>query len=727
MSTSSFTEIWTQTDPAAEWNTVEIDLTQFQGEAVYIAFKYTGNNAHAWYIDNVSVYDFFQPCTWTTLPFVDSFDDEINWCWYIFDGDMSGGKKCWQYSSSEQSAYHPWGQQNTPQEGWLISRGIQLPAGQNYLLTFNERNYSSGTNMKNSVLVAVDVEEDEMPEIGDFAEVWSESSGFPSSWTQRSIDLTAYAGHTVNIAFKYEGTWAHNWYIDDINLNNNTPEYTITVVANNAAWGSVTGGNTYQQGANVTITATPNTGYEFKQWTKDGVNISTNPTYSFIATEDATYTAIFAEPEVVYYTINAVADPAEGGTVEGGNTYPAGATAYLTATANVGWQFSNWNDDNTDNPRQIIVNANASYTAYFTQLSYTITVEASPAEGGTVSGGGSFHYGDMATLTATPNAGYVFHSWSDGETNSTRMVSVTGHATYTALFAEEGVTTYNITVTPNDPALGSTTGTGTYPEGSVISISAEPQANVHFVNWGDGNTDNPRQITVTQDATYVAIFEADRMYTINVESDNPTMGTATGGGTFPEGTVITISATANEGYYFVGWNDGNAENPRNITVTQDATYRALFSQNAVVTYTVTVMCNSSEGTVSGSGTYAEGSVITIAATPNSGFEFDKWNDENTQNPRQVTVNDNLIFVAFFRGTGVDENGTTAFTIYPNPANESICIAGIESNSEVRIFNSLGMLVKVVNVSADQEIGISELAAGLYVARCGNSTLRFVKQ
>ena len=55
------------------------------------------------------------------------------------------------------------------------------------------------------------------------------------------------------------------------------------------------------------------------------------------------------------------------------------------------------------------------------------------------------------------------------------------------------------------------------------------------------------------------------------------------------------------------------------------------------------------------------------------------------------------------------------------------IEGLEANSEVKIYNTMGALVKVVNVNANEEIGISELSDGLYVLRCGNATLRFVKK
>ena len=232
---------------------------------------------------------------------------------------------------------------------------------------------------------------------------------------------------------------------------------------------------------------------------------------------------------------------------------------------------------------------------------------------------------------------------------------------------------------------------------------------------------------MTGDVTYTAKFEALQNYTITVVSANPAMGTAEGGGTFLEGTVINISATPLAGYYFIGWNDGNADNPRSITVTANETYVAQFGTNPVQTYTLTVMCNSSEGSTIGSGTYTAGSTTTIAAIPNSGYLFDKWQDNVTENPRQVIVNSDMTFVAFFKGTGVNENEGHLMVLYPNPANDYVRLEGIEANSEVRIYNAMGALVKVLNANPNEEIGISELSDGLYVLRCGNVTLRFVKK
>jgi hypothetical protein len=68
-----------------------------------------------------------------------------------------------------------------------------------------------------------------------------------------------------------------------------------------------------------------------------------------------------------------------------------------------------------------------------------------------------------------------------------------------------------------------------------------------------------------------------KTYTITVSVNDPAMGTVTGGGKYDEGATATIEATANAGYTFVQWNDGNKNNPRVITVTGDAEYTANFA------------------------------------------------------------------------------------------------------------------------------------------------------
>lgn len=68
-----------------------------------------------------------------------------------------------------------------------------------------------------------------------------------------------------------------------------------------------------------------------------------------------------------------------------------------------------------------------------------------------------------------------------------------------------------------------------------------------------------------------------KQYTITVTVNDASMGTATGGGTYDEKTTATLTATANNNFRFVKWDDGNTDNPRTVTVTGDATYMAVFA------------------------------------------------------------------------------------------------------------------------------------------------------
>ena len=68
---------------------------------------------------------------------------------------------------------------------------------------------------------------------------------------------------------------------------------------------------------------------------------------------------------------------------------------------------------------------------------------------------------------------------------------------------------YDITVMPNDTQMGTTSGSGTYLKGTIIEISALPKSGYNFVKWDDGNTNNPRRITVNKNETYTAIFKND--------------------------------------------------------------------------------------------------------------------------------------------------------------------------------------------------------------------------
>jgi hypothetical protein len=225
----------------------------------------------------------------------------------------------------------------------------------------------------------------------------------------------------------------------------------------------------------------------------------------------------------------------------------------------------------------------------------------------------------------------------------------------------------------------------------------------------------------------MAIFEKIETYTITVRAENPLLGTTYGSGAYPLNQVVTIGATPNTGFYFSGWQDGSMDNPRVITVTGNAEYIASFAPNPVVTYTVTVYFNESQGIVLGTGTYVAGSIATLAAIPADGYVFQKWGDDTTDNPKEVLVDHDIVLTAFFNYTSVNENDMELVRLYPNPASDKIRIEGLEGEHEVQIYNAFGLLVKTLSIHGDDEIDLGALSAGLYFLRVDGQVMRLMKK
>jgi hypothetical protein len=296
-------------------------------------------------------------------------------------------------------------------------------------------------------------------------------------------------------------------------------------------------------------------------------------------------------------------------------------------------------------------------------LPYTLNVASADLTMGTASITQQDCIEGTAIIEAYPNDGYAFSQWNDGNTDNPRIVTVTSDATYTATF----VALHTITVTSADETQGTASGSGDYAEGSQVEISATPAEHHHFTQWNDGNTDNPRTITVTSDSTFTASFAIDQ-HTVMVVSADTEMGTVSEGGTYDYGTEIQISATPAEGYGFATWNDGNTDNPRTVTVTEDITYTANFGAWRTITV---LSADETMGTVSGGGVYVEGAQVEISAEAVEHYHFAQWNDGNTDNPRTITVAGDSTFTASF---AIDR-----FTITVESADEAMGTVS-ESNS-----------------------------------------------
>ena len=483
-------------------------------------------------------------------------------------------------------------------------------------------------------------------------------------------------------------------------------EYLIEVTASPDDAGTVTGGGIYHYGDTATLIASPFEGFEFLGWSD---SIADNPRAVIVAA-DSSFTALFG---IRQCSVEVVASPEGAGIMTGSGSYTYGTTIEIEATALEGHDFLQWADGIADNPRSVIIMSDTTFIAEFSTYQYEITTDVAPENGGTVTGGGTYGHGSVATLTATPNPGFSFVCWHDGMVSNPRLVTVTQDGFFKAMFSQDPLPQYTVEVVSADTTLGLAEGGGMFEEGSVIEIKARPKDHAVFLKWNDGITDNPRTITVTHDMTFTVFFEERPTYSIRVVSDNPLYGSVYGGGMYYAGTEVLISATPNVGCHFIGWQDGDMSNPRTVVVSENAVYTAYFDKTPVTTYSVSITCNPNHGFILGtsSGEFAAGSTINVAAIEADGYRFMRWSDGITDNPRQIVVDHDITLTALFESVGIDESQTTQLRIYPNPASDAVRIEGMEG--ELKIFNANGLLVKSLRINGDTTLSLAGLPAGVY--------------
>ena len=323
----------------------------------------------------------------------------------------------------------------------------------------------------------------------------------------------------------------------------------------------------------------------------------------------------------------------------------------IIATPNYGYHFDHWSYGSTANPDTIMLTDDATITAIFAKNQYSVTGTTNDSTKGLVSGSATVDYLDTVTLTATANHGYQFVRWSDYSTVNPRRIAATANITKTAIF---DFNQYNLTVQVDTSIHGYCNGSGSYNYLSERTISANANYGYHFTQWNDGNTDNPRVITLTQDTFFTALF-AKNQYTLTVSSNDTTLGSVAGSGTYEYLDTIAISATAIEHYHFVRWDDGTTLNPRIIIMTSDISRSAIF---AIDTHSVTLQAaNIAHGTCSGNGQYQYGTAATVEALPYSGYQFSHWSDGSTYNPYTFAVVNNVQLTAHFYAVGTPYQDT----------------------------------------------------------------------
>jgi gliding motility-associated-like protein/uncharacterized repeat protein (TIGR02543 family) len=423
-------------------------------------------------------------------------------------------------------------------------------------------------------------------------------------------------------------------------------KYTLTTTASPVEGGTVSGAGNYNSGTSATIKATPAAGYIFTGWSGDATGTSSSITVTMDGNKSVT-----ANFQLVKYTLITTASPVEGGTVSGAGSYNSGTSATVKATPAAGYIFTGWSGDATGTSSSVTVtmDGNKSVTANFQVKppnKYTLTTTASPVEGGTVSGAGSYNSGTSATVKATPAAGYIFTGWSGDATGTSSSVSVTmdGNKSVTANFQVKPPNKYTLTTAASPVEGGTVSGAGNYNSGTAATIKATPNAGYIFTGWSGDATGTSSSVSVTMDGnkSVTANFQVKppNKYTLTTAATPVEGGTVSGAGNYNSGTSATVKATPAAGYIFTGWGGDATGTSSSVSVTMDGnkSVTANFQVKPPNKYTLTTAASPVEGgTVSGAGNYNSGTAATIKATPNAGYIFTGWSGDATGTSSSVSV------------------------------------------------------------------------------------------
>ena len=389
--------------------------------------------------------------------------------------------------------------------------------------------------------------------------------------------------------------------------------YQLNEYANPSTDGTVAPGTgSYPAGSSVTLSATPNTGYHFLDWTCYGTGCYSGTSSSATLVMDTASIQETANFAINSYTFTESANPSAGGTVTpGSGTYTYGSSVTLGETPDTGYHFVDWTCSGTgcysgtSTSPTIIIDGLITETANFALNSYMLTTGASPTGSGTVSpSSGTYPYGSSVTISETPSASNTFTGWSCTGTGcysgiaTSNTIIIQSNVTETASFSPY----QPFTELANNASYGTVSpGSNSVPYGSVIDITESPTTGHYFVSWtGNGTgsytgTATSAYVTVNNPITETANFNA-YTYTLSTAVSPSGSGSATGGGTYAYGSSASLSATANSGYAFSSWScsgtcpsgTSSTSNPWTVTVTGTATYTANFVDTCggTVSYTV---------------------------------------------------------------------------------------------------------------------------------------------
>lgn len=290
-----------------------------------------------------------------------------------------------------------------------------------------------------------------------------------------------------------------------------------------------------------------------------------------------------------------------------------------------GYEFSHWSDGDTSATKRcpevnyLPLGDSLDLTAYFkAKAMYNITVLSADPTMGKVSGGGTLPVGSTITKEAIPNKGYKLKEWKS--LNGHSLTKVEDHDTLVAYFepvvcslsvsaflyteyVENGYMRYDSTgydlkdmvyiLNYRTGERDTLNGSAYYKVnmGDTVMFTAEPAKNHEFRRWhANGYEMSNPYVYVCDGESYFSIYACfydttstivtpvvDSVY-VKVLAADDSLGYVRGGGYYPKGDTVTLSAEAYENAVFERWSDGKTSRVRKVVCMDTMTFVAFFKK-----------------------------------------------------------------------------------------------------------------------------------------------------
>lgn len=447
----------------------------------------------------------------------------------------------------------------------------------------------------------------------------------------------------------------------------------LTITAGTGGTTTETSKRTYVSGsAEVSVTATPKSGYRFNKWVKvSGGNAcyvldETAATTDVHVRENCKIQATFVRT----YELKLFAGTG-GSTNFTSKTVDAGSKVDILASINqYGYRFDKWTSSSTSctvaDPASsyttVTVNGACTVTANFVQRN-TFAIGPNPADGGTTSPYGykTVDKGSSNSITATPKSGYRFDRWGSSSTSclinnaasASTTVKVSGDCSITANF----IKTYNVTVAAGTGGSVSSSGTRTVDNNATINLRATADAGYRFDKWTSTSSSCPvasptslsTTVTVGADCSVKANFIKTHNVLVYMLHYNNNITLFSSGSLYKtlnpdEGSTIQLPIKEHDGYDFEKWVFVDSHNLSGtpapeydckIETPNSESSKLLVNGECAVAARLIKRININVSALAGGKVSPAGDNVghpsvpfSIRATPDSGYAFVQWTSSN---------------------------------------------------------------------------------------------------